>query len=151
MKRERINKLKNKIWKGAKFFVVKACIAYKNLLGGHGASSGGMFTWVSPRIQYLMYADGQLRSSWVQWMRLKGTPRKDIALSNMHAPNLLVVRCKLWVELTNILPRNYRWIFYGDLNFVEKQQKKSVNNVHMMSLEEERIFYILTMCIWYTQ
>ena len=80
-------------------------------------------------------------------MRLKGTPRKDIALSNMHAPNLLVVRCKLWVELTNILPRNYRWIFYGDLNFVEKQQKKSVNNVHMMSLEEERIFYILTMCI----
>jgi exonuclease III len=143
----KLQALRNKIWKEARFFAVEADAAYNNDPNGPGAGSGGVCMWVSPKIQHLVCSYGQSRSERAQWVHLSGTPGGDISCLNVYAPNSSAARCVLWTELADSLDKDCRWIMVGDWNFVEKSQDKSRNNSNTMSIEERGLFENLTVTL----
>ena len=67
-------------------------------------------------------------------------PGPDITIFNIYAPHLFRERCLLWEELLISLSRDYRWIFSGDWNFVERTEDKSNLRESTMTEMEKRIF-----------
>jgi hypothetical protein len=60
------------------------------------------------------------------------------------------VCCELWAELADILPRecrDYKWICAGDWNFMERREDKSCNNSHILTIEERRLFELLSVAL----
>jgi hypothetical protein len=73
-------------------------------------------------------------------MRLAGVPGQDIGILNVYAANRANERCELWSEILLDLPRDCRWIFVGDWNFVEKASDRSRPKVPLMT-ENERLLF----------
>jgi exonuclease III len=140
----KLETLKGKFWPGAKCLAVEADVAYNNAANESGAGSGGVCMWIAPKLQHMISEVGQSRSGRAQWTRLSGVPGGDIAILNVYAPNQAQARCELWAELIDTLPKDCRWVFIGDWNFVEKSRDKSRNNNQTMSHEEKRLFEVLT-------
>jgi exonuclease III len=111
---KKLQNLKDKIWRGAKFLVEEAEAAYNNRLDGPGAGRGGLCMWVSAHIHHLVSKTGRSRAGRAQWIRLSGIAGGDLAVLNVCAPNLSDVRCDLWIELIDTLPKDYRWLMAGD-------------------------------------
>jgi hypothetical protein len=88
----KLQMLKDKIWRGAKYFSVEVDVAYNNTPDGPRAS---ICMWISPSIQYLVSSYGQSRSGCAQWVRVSGTPGGDLAILNVYAPNNPAARCTL--------------------------------------------------------
>ena len=102
------------MWPGATFLGVEAQVAYNNVNNADGAGSGGIGTWVSPKLSHLIHSSGQAQSGNAQWVRFKGVPGQDVAVLNVYAPHSPPERCALWVELIDVLPRDCRWLMTGD-------------------------------------
>jgi hypothetical protein len=124
-------------WQGIGFFKQKEAVAYNSDNNIDGAGSGGTGMWVSPKILYIVSNTGHNTGGYAQWIKLQGVPRGNLMLLNIYAPHTSVECCALWIELLGSLPRDCRWIFMGDWNFVEDQQDKSNNRASTIFGEEK--------------
>jgi predicted metal-dependent enzyme (double-stranded beta helix superfamily) len=98
--------------------------------GGSGQSKssrmrGGVCTWVSPKLAHLVAATGHSRCGRALWVRLSNVPGDDVAILNVYAANSIRERCRLWAELIDTLPLDYKWILAGDWNFVSNPRDKT--------------------------
>ena len=115
-------------------------MAYNNVSNEDGAGSGGICTWIAPKLIHLICDSGHTRSGNAQWVKLRGVPGMDLAILNIYAPHSSHERCLLWEELLTALPRDCRWVFSGDWNFVERAIDKSNLKESTMSEIEKRVF-----------
>ena len=128
------------MWKGAGFFSQEAKVAYNNDSNVDGVGSRGTCMWIAPKLVHLICESGHTRSGNAQWVRLSGLPGSDITILNVYAPHSSHERCLLWEELLSLLPRDYRWIFVGDWNFVERAIDKSNLKESVVTEVEKRVF-----------
>ena len=128
------------MWKGAGFFSQEAKVAYNNDSNEDGAGSGGISMWIAPKLLYLICESGHIRGGNAQWVRFNGMPGMDLAVLNIYAPHSSRERCLLWKELLASLPRDYRWVFSGNWNFVERAIDKSNLKESIVSELEKRFF-----------
>jgi hypothetical protein len=96
--------------------------------------------WVAPKICHLVSTLGHSTGGNAQWIQLQGVPGGSLAVLNVYAPHTSVERCALWAELLGSLPRDCKWLFLGDWNFVEHRTDKSNNQESIISGEERRLF-----------
>ena len=128
------------MWQGASFFSQEAKVAYNNESNDDGAGSGGLGMWIAPKLTHLICDSGHTRGGNAQWVRLHGVLGTDLTILNVYAPHASHERCLLWEELINSLPRDCRWVFSGDWNFVERAIDKSNLKESIMSEMEKRVF-----------
>ena len=128
------------MWKGAGFFSQEAKIAYNNERNEDGAGSGGINMWIAPKLLHLICESGHTRGGNAQWVRFNGMPGMDLAILNVYAPHSSKERCILWEELLASLPRDCRWVFSSDWNFVERAVDKSNLKESIVSKLEKRVF-----------
>jgi hypothetical protein len=112
-------------------------VAYNNF---SDAGSGGVCMWIASQIRHLINNQGHSRSGRFQWVRLTGVPGQDIGILNVYAANQAMERCELWSEMLLVLPRDCRWIFVGDWNFVENSADKFKPRDYLMSEHERQLF-----------
>ena len=136
----RLQAIADLTWQGAGFFNQEAKVAYDNTNNEDGAGSGGLSIWIAPKLIHLICDSGQTRGGNAQWVRLHGVPGMDLAILNIYAPHSSYKRCFLWEELLTSLPRDCRWVFSGDWNFVERAIDKSNLKESIMSETEKRVF-----------
>lgn len=143
LREPKLQGIKRIMWKGADFYGVEAKVAYNH--GAHeiGAGSGGICSWLSPKISHLITHVGQDSGGHAQWFRLSNVPGEDVGVLNVYAPHNSQERCFLWEELLTCLPRDCRWVFIGDWNFVEQARDKSNLTPSHISGEEKRLFNTL--------
>ena len=96
--------------------------------------------WIAPKLMHLICDSGHMRGGSAQWVRLHGVPGMDLTILNIYAPHLSRERCLLEEELLTSLPRDCRWVFLGDWNFVERAIDKSNLKESIMLEMEKRIF-----------
>ena len=132
--------IKDLTWQGAGFFNQEAKVAYNNTNNVDGAGNGGLSMWIATKLVHLICDSRHTRGGNAQWVRLHGVPGMDIAILNIYAPHSSHERCRLWEELLTSLPRDYRWIFSGDWNFVERAMDKSNLKESIISEVEKRVF-----------
>lgn len=130
-------------WPLADFYSLDASAAYGHDTNEPGAGSGGICTWVAPRIKHLVKSSGQSRSGRAQWIRLSSIPGGDISILNVYAPNSPSERRGLWDELATVLPQDCRWILAGDWNVVENPVDKSNVDGRILSGAEKISFHQL--------
>jgi exonuclease III len=118
----------------------EAATAYNNDPRSTGAGSGGVCLWVSPRIKHLISSRGHSRSGRYQWVRFSGVPGRDVGILNLYAANQTAERCELWYEMLLDLPKDCRWIFMGDWNFVERPEDRSRSRNPLMTKNERQLF-----------
>ena len=128
------------MWQGAGFFSQEAKIAYNNKSNEDGAGSGGISMWIAPKLIHLICDSRHMRGRSAQWIRLHGVRGMDLAILNIYVPHSSRERCLLWEELLTSLPRDCRWVFSGDWNFVERAIDKSNLKESIMTETEKRIF-----------
>ena len=96
--------------------------------------------WIAPKLLHLVCDSGHTRRGNTQWIRLNGMPGQDLTILNIYAPHSSHERCILWEELLTSLPRDCRWVFVGDWNFVERATDKSNLKESIVSEMEKRVF-----------
>lgn len=96
--------------------------------------------WVAPKLGHLIHDSGQSRLGSALWIRLRGVPGQDVRILNVYAPHTSTERCNFWLELLAILPRDCRWVFSGDWNFVKDCMAKSSRRAPSTSGMEKRVF-----------
>jgi hypothetical protein len=101
--------LSSQVWPGAQFFHCDASTAYNHTIGEPGVGSGGICTFVSPRLQILIHSSGTTWGNRAQWILLKGFPGGDLGIINVYAPYSPVAKMHLWKELT-LFSTSYKWI-----------------------------------------
>jgi len=107
------------IWPRALFFGREASLGYGHDLGDVGAGKGGVCMWISPKLQNMVQSSGYSRCGRAQWVRLQGTPDRDLAILNVYASTIVLEHIEFWDELTTCLFKDCRWVLCGDWNFVE--------------------------------
>ena len=140
LRRNRLQAISDIMWKGAGFFSQEAKIAYNNERNDDGAGSGGISMWIAPKLLHLICESGHTRGGNAQWIRLNGMQGMDLAILNVYAPHSSRERCVLWEELIASLPRDCRWVFSGDWNFIERAVDKSNLKESTVSELEKGIF-----------
>jgi exonuclease III len=115
---QRLTDLGHQVWRDASFFPYEASVAYNHMADGDGAGSGGICTFVSPKLKHLVHSNGNIGCNLGQWIRLSGLPGGDLAILNIYAPHTPSDRMNLWCELISTLPSDCRWIVCGDWNMV---------------------------------
>ena len=136
----RLQAISGILWKGAGFFSQEARVAYNNDSNEDGAGSGGISMWIALKLLHLICESGHTRGGNAQWIRFNGMPGLDLAVLNIYALHLSWERCLLWEELLALLPRDCRWVFSGDWNFVERAIDKSNLKESIVSEMEKRVF-----------
>ena len=96
--------------------------------------------WIASKLTHIICDSGHTRGGNAQWVRLHGVPGMDLAILNVYTPHSSHERCLLWEELLTSLPRDCRWVFSGDWNFVERAIDKSNLKESIMSEMEKRVF-----------
>jgi exonuclease III len=84
---QRLTDLGHQVWRDASFFPYEASVAYNHMADGDGAGSGGICTFVSPKLKHLVHSNGNIKCNLGQWIRLSGLPGGDLAILNIYAPH----------------------------------------------------------------
>jgi exonuclease III len=121
-------------------FACEASVTYNHAAEDEGAGSGGICTFISPKLQHLIHSNGTIGSNLGQWIRLLGLPGGDLAILNIYASNSPAERTTLWRELISSLPGDCRWLVCGDWNMILQPCGNSNPNGHTLCDAERLVF-----------
>jgi exonuclease III len=96
---QKLQDLGRQLWEDTGFVSCDAAIAYNHQESDPEAGSGGIGTFISPKIKHLIHSFGVVDGNQAFWIQLEGLPGGKLAILNVYALHAPQARIYLWPNL----------------------------------------------------